>query len=339
MQHEITKPGKLLDSEGKLSEPGWAKDLLLQYKRADIKAAKIRIKEWDYYIVLNNFFGIAFTISDNAYLGLVSVTFFDFEKASEDTVTILTSFPLGKYNMPESSHVGNVVFENKRLQLEFIKTEDTRQIKCFLRNFKDGNDLQSDITLRQPKSDTMVIATPWKENPKAFYYNQKINCFRAYGKVVIAGKEYVFNPDKDMATLDWGRGVWTYKNTWYWGSGNGIVNGKPFGFNIGYGFGDTSAATENIIIYDGMAHKLDQVVFHIPEDSYLKSWRFSSNDGRFEMDFMPILDRAALIDILLISTDQHQVFGKMSGKAILDTGEVLQIKDLLCFAEKVSNKF
>ncbi|MGE3823785.1 MAG: DUF2804 family protein [Bacteroidia bacterium] len=41
----------------------------------------------------------------------------------------------------------------------------------------------------------------------------------------------------------------------------------------------------------------------------------------------------------MISTDQHQVFGKMSGKAILDSGEVLEIKDLLCFAEEVSNKF
>ena len=53
---------------------------------------------------------------------------------------------------------------------------------------------------------------------------------------------YWFSPDKDYGTLDWGRGVWTYDNTWYWGSGNGTVGGKAFGFNIGYGFGDTSAA-------------------------------------------------------------------------------------------------
>ena len=61
----------------------------------------------------------------------------------------------------------------------------------------------------------------------------------------------------DFGTLDWGRGVWTHDNTWYWGSGNGYVNGKPFGFNIGYGFGNTSAASENALFYDGKIHKLE----------------------------------------------------------------------------------
>ena len=91
---------------------------------------------------------------------------------------------------------------------------------------------------------------------------------------------YWFSPKTDYGTLDWGRGVWTYDNTWYWGSGNGTVGGKPFGFNIGYGFGDTSAATENILFYDGKGHKLDDVTFHIPEGDYMKPWTFSSSDGR-----------------------------------------------------------
>ena len=65
--------------------------------------------------------------------------------------------------------------------------------------------------------------------------------------------------------LDWGRGVWTYHNTWYWGSASGQVDGVPFGWNIGYGFGDTSAASENMLFYGGKAHKLSQVTFHIPQ--------------------------------------------------------------------------
>ena len=61
------------------------------------------------------------------------------------------------------------------------------------------------------------------------------------------GKRYEFDPKTDFGTLDWGRGVWTYDNTWYWGSGNADINGNSFGFNIGYGFGNTSAATENVM--------------------------------------------------------------------------------------------
>jgi hypothetical protein len=149
----------------------------------------------------------------------------------------------------------------------------------------------------------------------------------------------VFDSSTDYATLDWGRGVWTYDNRWYWGSGNGTIDGKPFGFNIGYGFGDTSAASENMLFYDGKAHKLDDVTFHIPKGDYMKPWKFSSSDGRFEMDFVPVLDRAAKISAVVISTDQHQVFGKMSGKAVLDDGTVLTLKDFMCFAEDVRMKY
>ena len=133
--------------------------------------------------------------------------------------------------------------------------------------------------------------------------------------------------------------MWTYDNTWYWGSGNTLVDGKPFGFNIGYGFGDTSAATENMLFYDGKCHKLDDVTFNIPENSYMEPWTFTSSDGRFEMGFVPVLDRAAKLSALIVETDQHQVFGRMSGRATLDDGTVLEIKDVMCFAEKVHNKY
>ncbi len=339
--HEVTNIQPLLKDDGSLREPGWSKQLYQIYDRNAIKAPKFRIKEWDYYLVISeeNKFGVAFTVSDVGYIGLHSVSLLDFNVPCEHTETILKPLPMGKTNMPSTSENGDVIFTDKRLHIKFIKIEGQRRIVCRFDNFKDGKPFECDIKLEQPEMDTMVIATPWKEKKTAFYYNQKINCMRASGKVKFDGREYVFNPEKDFGTLDWGRGVWTYDNTWYWGSGNGIVNGKPFGFNIGYGFGDTSAASENMLFYDGKCHKLDDVTFNIPESSYTDLWTFTSSDGRFEMDFQPIIDRCAKIDMNVIITDQHQVFGKMSGKAILDDGTVLEIKDLLCFAEDVHNKY
>ena len=178
-----------------------------------------------------------------------------------------------------------------------------------------------------------------KEKKGRFYYNQKINCMRAEGFAEYNGKRYEFHPEKHFGTLDWGRGVWTYDNTWYWGSGNCDVDGHAFGFNIGYGFGNTKAASENVIFYDGVAHKIDDVTFVIPEDDYCKPWKFTSSDGRFEMDFMPLLDRFACLDYKLIVSDQHQVFGRMSGTTVLDDGTKVEIKDVLCFAEKVHNRY
>ncbi len=339
--HEVTTVQPLLKEDGSLREPGWSKKLLQVYNRDAIKAPKFRIKEWDYYLVISNDgnFGIAFTISDDGYIGLQSVSLIDFSVPCEHTETVLNAFPMGKLKLPSTSDEGDTIYKDKRLQMRFIKLDGQRRIFCDFKNFKDGKPFKCDITLEQPDMDTMVIATPWREKSTAFYYNQKINCMRASGKAVFDGREYIFNPETDFGTLDWGRGVWTYDNNWYWGSGNGIVNGKPFGFNIGYGFGDTEAASENILFYDGKAHKLDDIKFNIPKSSYTDPWTFTSSDGRFEMDFVPIIDRSAKIDVKVIVTDQHQVFGKMSGKAVLDDGTVLEVKDLLCFAEDVHNKY
>ena len=64
----------------------------------------------------------------------------------------------------------------------------------------------------------MVIATPF-DKPGHFYYNQKINCMRAEGWIELGDRRFELTKDKFFAVLDWGRGVWTYHNTWYWGSG------------------------------------------------------------------------------------------------------------------------
>ena len=78
--HEVTNEQKLLDKNGNIREPGWARKLIWKYDRKDIKAPKFRIKEWDYYIIIHDgkkdgteSFEAAFTISDDGYVGLQSV--------------------------------------------------------------------------------------------------------------------------------------------------------------------------------------------------------------------------------------------------------------------------
>ncbi|MBQ9910003.1 MAG: DUF2804 domain-containing protein [Lachnospiraceae bacterium] len=337
--HEITTVQSLLDEKGGIAEPGWSRKQYQVYRRTDIRAASFRIKEWDYYLVVGKDFAGAFTISDDGYIGLQSVSLLKLGAYPwEHTETVLNVMPMGKLKLPENSSEGNVVYEDRRLSMRFEKTYGRRRIVCSFRDFFEKKPFSCDIRLEQPEMDTMVIATPF-DRPKHFYYNQKINCMRASGWMEFDGERYTFDPETDFGTLDWGRGVWTYDNTWLWGSGNADLDGHSFGFNIGYGFGNTSAASENAVFYDGKAHKLDDVIFHIPKDDIMKPWTFTSSDGRFETSFTPVLDRAAKLDFKVLVSDQHQVFGRMSGRTVLDDGTVLEFKDILCFAEKVHNRY
>ena len=340
MQNEVISPSPLHDDKGRLAQPGWARKPLFTYQRNRVKAWPFRIKEWDYYCVLSESAGAAFTIADNGYMGFISVTLFDFEKPGETTRSILTPFPLGRFKMPESSTAGDVIYRDKKNELSFLKEEGTREITVRFEDFAQGESLEGRILLKEPAhQESMVIATPFPKSPRAFYYNQKINCLPAYGELKLGSRTLGFSGAPSFGVLDWGRGVWTYANTWYWGSGSGLAEGVPFGFNIGYGFGDTSAATENMVFFDGKAHKLEDVTFHIPASGYMDPWRFGSSDGRFEMDFFPILDRASNTNILIIQSDQHQVFGRFTGYAVLDDGRKIRVENFPGFAEKVMNRW
>ncbi|MGF6376325.1 hypothetical protein M2140_001397 [Clostridiales Family XIII bacterium PM5-7] len=344
MQHQITKTAPLLDEQGHLTEPGYATALLPVYRRSAIKAPGWRIKEWDYYYVGNEDYGIALTIADNSYMGLDSISFLDFNTPWEHTASPMTFFTGGKIGLPASSAYGITTHQGKHHSITFDVSEQVRKLTFHMDNFYQGKPISGVITLTEPPCDSMVIATPFAGKPKHFYYNQKINCLPASGSFTFDGTEYTFDPANSFGVLDWGRGVWTYKNTWYWGSASGLADGVPFGFNIGYGFGDTSAASENMLFYNHKAHKLDQVEFHIPKtadgkEDYLKPWTFTSNDDRFALDFVPIIDRFSDSNVLVIRSNQHQVFGKFNGTVILDDGTKVQVKDLLGFAEKVANKW
>ena len=81
------------------------------------------------------------------------------------------------------------------------------------------------------------------------------------------------------------------------------------------------------------------MTFHIDENDYTKPWRFSSSDGRLEMDFSPLVDRSSSTSLGPVKSVQHQVFGEFTGTAILDDGKKLKILKLLGFAEDVYNRW
>ena len=341
-QHRFSA-GPLLNADGNLVEPGYATSLLKRYDRKAIRAGGLRVKEWDYYLITSERYGVALTIDDNGYMGLLSASILDFANAAERTVSPMFWFPMGRTGFPASSESGDVIKRCKKHFGSFTHENGGRRLQFRIERFEDDKDFVCDLFLSDAPRDSMVIATPFAK-PKHFYYNQKIIGMRAEGTVTIGSKVCSFSKDDSFGLLDWGRGVWTYRNTWYWSAAQGEVDGHVFGFNLGYGFGDTSAASENMLFYDGIAHKLGSVDFGIPKDAngrdlLLRPWHFTDDANRLDLRFTPIMDRASKTDVLVICSDQHQVFGRFSGVVRLDDGTEIVLNDFLGFAEKVFNKW
>lgn len=331
-EHRITTPGPVLDKQGVIT-PGYSEKSVLTYRRRDIKAPFYRIKEWDFYQVSDGEKCLQFTYGHASYAGQVGIMLFDFKKGEMIAdINKLLAFPFGRLHLPENAESdSDVRYDGGGVHLRFVVAGNRRRLTFSAPEF------EADITLERRNPYSLVINIPFDEYKTAFYYNHKINCMTASGHAVYKGKEYRFGEDA-FGLLDWGRGVWPFRNEWYWSNGTGMVNGKIFGFNLGTGFGNTSQATENMLFYDGGYCKIGRVRFERQAD-YNQPWRLRDEEGRLDLTLTPLYDRTTRTKVLFIDNCCHQMFGGFSGHAVLDDGTVLQIRDLPAFAEHAVNNW
>ncbi|MFH1523555.1 MAG: DUF2804 domain-containing protein [Chloroflexota bacterium] len=339
MQTELTQPGPLLTPGGQLAQVGWSRQPILE---CNLEAARFyalrpfqffRIKRWDYYAIFTPRRFFSATIADLGYAGNVFVYMMDFETGDlhEEGLTI----PLRKgVVLPRNSTEGDSHFENGSAHLEFNLLPSERRISVSWPGFHDGRGIQADILLAcPPENESMTIVIPI--GAKRFYYNRKINCMPAGGRIRYGDITEELNPRTCIGSLDWGRGVWEYKSYWNWASTSGFLpDGRTVGLNLGCGFGDLSKAGENALILENRVHKLEQVSFDYVSGDYMKPWKFADAEGRLDLVFTPFKDRTARTNLGIITSEVHQMFGRYNGKAVADNGEIIQIKDLIGFAEE-----
>lgn len=338
-QHEITTGSALLDDGGRLMQVGWARQPLLEcnleraafYPRLLRPLQPLRVKRWDYYGVTTpeRFFSV--TLADLGYACQAFVYSVDFAagRHHEETRTI---GPRG-VNLPRNSTGGVSEYASGNLRLCFDARTGERRLSVHWPDF-GGQRLAAEITLQTaPEHESMVIVIPIGK--RRFYYNRKMNCLPASGILEIGGQRIEIDPATCLGSLDWGRGVWEYRSFWVWASASGFLgDGRTVGLNLGFGFGDTSAATENALILDGRVHKLGWLDFTYNGQDFQQPWRMVSPDGRLDLRFTPFLERVAKTNLLLIRSEVHQLFGRYAGTAVTDEGETVHIEGLAGFAEE-----
>jgi hypothetical protein len=344
MQTELTQPGKLLKPNGQLAQVGWARQPLLDCNLESARFytlrpfQRFRIKRWDYYAVFTPKRFFSATIADLGYAGNIFVYIMDFETGDlhEEGLVI----PLGKgVELPPKSTEGDSHFENKKASLTFSPRSDQRNLSVSWPGFHEGRGFNADISLVYPRGyESMNIVIPIGK--KRFFYNRKINCLPASGTVKYGELNEALDPKTCLGSLDWGRGVWEYKSYWNWASASGFLpDGRSVGLNLGCGFGDLSKAGENALFLENRIHKLEQVKFDYDSGDYMKPWKFTDIEGRLNLVFTPFRDRVARTDLAIITSEVHQMFGRYNGRALTDDGKVVQIKDLIGFAEEHQAKW
>lgn len=343
MNTEIVTPSPLLTASGKLRQVGWARQPRLDCNLENVSfyrmraLQRFRIKRWDYYGVTTPTCFFSITLADLGYAAQVFVYMVDFAKKQhhEEALTI----PWGRgVEMPRNSTEGDVSFDNGRVQVAFKHQKDGRHLSVVWPDF-GGQLLSATIELAEPAGhESTVMVTPIGD--KRFFYNRKINCMPARGDIQIGEQRIHLNPDNCSGNLDWGRGVWAYDSFWVWASASGfLADGRTVGLNMGFGFGDTSAATENTLLLGGRIHKLAEIEFSYDNQNFMSPWSMTSPDGRVQLQFTPFYERVAKANLFVIKSEVHQMFGRYHGTVIADDGEVITIENLVGWAEEHQAKW
>jgi hypothetical protein len=337
-QIELARLAPLLKSDGTLAQVGWSRQPLLDCNLEDTRFYSLRslqwfrIKRWDYYGLTTPDHFFSATLADLGYAGQVFIYLIDFATGKYHEATLTLPFSRG-IALPRNSTEGDSTFDNGQVRLAFRHEPDARHISVVWPQFA-GNDLTADVTLRlKPDHESMTIVIPIGQ--KRFYYNRKINCLPAAGYLTWGDQRFDFQPHTALGNLDWGRGVWEYRSFWVWASASGfLTDGRTVGLNLGFGFGDTSEATENALILDGRIHKLGQVDFQYSSQNFKQPWKMSSPDGRLNLEFTPFMERVAKTNLLLIASEVHQMFGRYRGTVRADDGEEIHLDDVIGWAEE-----
>ncbi|MCF7824694.1 MAG: DUF2804 domain-containing protein [Candidatus Marinimicrobia bacterium] len=339
MQKELRVRTPLLTPSGNLEQIGWSPRVLLDCNLEDAHfyAFKplqgLRIKRWDYYAIFTPRHFFSATIADLGYAANIFVYIMDFHTGELYEEGLISPFGLGA-SLPRNSTVGISSYTGQGASLTFTVKDGIHSLDVDWPKFNEGRGISARIDLKHPsdhESMNLVIPIP----PKRFYFNRKINCLPASGFIKYGDLNIKLQPEDSLGQLDWGRGVWEYNSFWNWASASGFqADGQRIGLNLGTGFGDTGAATENAVIVDGKIHKLDQVPFLYNPKDYMQTWIFKDSEGRLNLTFTPFKDRTARTNLGIIFSEVHQLFGRYNGHVILNNGDRLNIRDLIGFAEE-----
>ena len=338
---EITAPAQILDETGRPQNFGWARSHLFTFDPSLLRAPGRKVSESDRYVIFMPTYLFSFEIMDDGYLGYQIMSAVSLGDKKRSTRTFITPFSLGDLGLPEDSNTGSIKLRKKNGLINFAVMEGgVRIIKVDYPKYSHNRGLRGEVVLSPPLgAESLYTHMPWRGNGGAFSFSRRSPWFSAEGVIQLGASELVFTKGNGWGIFDWSRGVRPRADICFWAAGCGKQGERQVGFSVGYNSADSSLGTENAFFLDGKLQKLDRVTFHIPSARFAP-WRFTSNDNRLEMTFTPHQERDENHRMLfLYSLKRRQLFGKFSGKVILDSGLEFKFRDITGMAERRKSRF
>jgi hypothetical protein len=342
-ERELTEPVELCTADGKRLRDearGWSRRPL---HAANLRGRWGRTKRWDYWALLTDDLAVAITYADVDYLGLATVWWADLASGESGGREVVVPFARG-LSLPEIPGDRALSYRGRGVELSLRDELGGTRLKATWQERDDRHGRLEAFVELPPDHGSVNVVIPWSET--RFQYTSKHQARPAHGELVVGDRRWDLGErnrgPEAWGVLDVGRGRWPYRTRWNWGGGAGhSIDGEHVvGLQVGGRWTAGTGATENGIIVDGQVVKLGRELdWHYDWDDPLAPWRVADPAGPLELTLVPRYDRHARTNLLLLATEVHQVFGRWSGRVPTPDGGVLEVRDVVGFAEESRSRW
>lgn len=316
---------KLCDESGRLNPAAvsWSRKPL---HTCNLKGRWPRKKKWNYWCITSDKYAFSVTVANVDYLSIGAAYFIDFE--AKEITEWNTGFPAGLGCRMTEKAGDDVSFIHPQMKLNFAQEKNLIRINA------SGKKLKVDIAVEKPAGhETLNVVVPWNGN--YFQFTSKQNTLPASGAVEMGKKTYAFNRENSFACLDFGRGIWPYRTQWNWASCSAKHGKDIIGLNLGGMWTDGTGSTENGVCVNGKLYKLSEdVKFQYNRKNFMEPWKiFTPGLDTVNLIFVPFFEKKNKLNLLVLRTEVHQIFGKFSGAVKTPDGDVT-FRDFIGWAEE-----
>ena len=316
MQREITKPCYVFEKSGEVMQAGWSKRSVFVYNSRQSSTAGHH-GERDCYFINNGEVSLYISVEKSGFEFAIKIAVADLRRGGVISDCVVKKLNFKRIDLPEEGNKGELLYTDKRIQLQLTNSIDGRILKCDFIDFGGIKNLYFNIFLTKIKGESLNELAPFERNRKYFYLKRFVPKYIAQGVIRVGGLEYALNPNNSRAYFDWTRYSKPRKHNYQRLGADCMIDGKRFSLCLASRVGDNRFGNENSFFSDGHLYKLPQVNVKGTTKRIGRPVYFSDDDGILDITFKPFTVKGSAMSADMDKTSV--IFGRLYGT--IKTGE------------------
>jgi hypothetical protein len=276
--------------------------------------SRFRMKQWQHWLVVSPELALTLAIVDVGYLKLAWIQ--AVERSTGTQYEWASKGVMSHCKLSRSLWNEQCCFRQGRREIRFKNELDQGQHMLSFRAAATGDlpAIKGELRALHDLSaiDPLVVCLPVGEGRAM--YSHKVPLPVA-GEVELDGQHFIFAPNSATAFSDIHKAHYPRHTWWDWACfATHTVDGRMLGLNLTHNLAQQPTRyNENALWVDGQPTRLGLARFERNRADLMQPWRVSTSCGRVDLRFEPSGGRSEDLELGLISSQFHQLYGLWSG--------------------------